>query len=80
MVVVTIFLFIGSSVLLWRMSHSQNSALVNRFLDRTDRYNERLVDVVEKNTQAMTAQAESNRAVERAVHRMADVVDTKLGE
>lgn len=73
------FLFIGGIVTIWKLSAVQNARLVDKFLDRADSQNQKLVQVVEKNTEASTRQSISLDHHTEAIHRLASVVDGKLG-
>ena len=71
------FLFIGGVVLVWRLSAQQTEKLIDKFIEKSDSQNSKLVTVVEKNTEAATRQAIALESLTAAQHRLADVVDSK---
>lgn len=78
MVVVIVFLFTGAVFLIWKQSAAQNSRLMDKFIERSEKQNERLVDVLEKNAISSTKQALTNEELASAVSRLGDIVDRKL--
>lgn len=81
---VIVFLFIGSVLVIDNRSRAQHERMMNSFLDRSEKSQERLVEVVEGNTKANTESAAALKDHTRAIHRMADIIQKshpdKLGE